>query len=56
MTTTVTLHADVQKAAPQWPTFDMGQPLVDLIKAMALADELDDDFARFADLRPPHLR
>ncbi len=28
--------------APTWPVFDMGQPLVDLTKAMALADELDD--------------
>ena len=31
-----------QTAAPEWPVFDMGQPLVDLTKAMALADELDD--------------
>ncbi len=31
-----------QAAAPDWPVFDMGQPLVDLTKAMALADELDD--------------
>ncbi len=31
-----------QAAVPQWPVFDMGQPLVDLTKAMALADELDD--------------
>lgn len=29
-------------AAPTWPVFNMGQPLVDLSKAMALADELDD--------------
>ncbi len=29
-------------AAPTWPVFDMGQPLVDLSKAMALSDELDD--------------
>lgn len=29
-------------AAPAWPVFDMGRPLVDLTKAMALADELDD--------------
>jgi hypothetical protein len=29
-------------AEPLWPVFDMGQPLVDLTKAMALADELDD--------------
>jgi hypothetical protein len=29
-------------AAPTWPVFDMGQPLVDLTKALALADELDD--------------
>jgi hypothetical protein len=27
---------------PEWPRFDMGQPLVDLTKAMALADALDD--------------
>jgi len=27
---------------PQWPVYDMGQPLVDLTKALALADELDD--------------
>ena len=31
-----------QAAAPTWPVFDMGQPLVDLTKAMVLADELDD--------------
>lgn len=29
-------------AAPAWPVYDMGVPLVDLTKAMALADELDD--------------
>jgi predicted transcriptional regulator len=29
-------------AAPAWPVYDMGEPLVDLTKAMALADELDD--------------
>ena len=29
-------------AAPDWPVFDMGPPLVDLTKALALADELDD--------------
>jgi hypothetical protein len=28
--------------APVWPLYDMGVPLVDLTKAMALADELDD--------------
>jgi hypothetical protein len=28
--------------APAWPLFDMGAPLVNLTKAMALADELDD--------------
>lgn len=33
---------DGRVAAPAWPTFDMGEPLVDLTKAMALADELDD--------------
>lgn len=27
---------------PDWPCFDMGLPLVDLTKALALADELDD--------------
>lgn len=27
---------------PVWPVADMGMPLVDLRKAMALADELDD--------------
>jgi hypothetical protein len=31
-----------QAAAPTGPVFDMGQPLVDLTKAMALADEPDD--------------
>ena len=33
-----------KKAAlvPGWPCFDLGAPLVDLTKAMALADELDD--------------
>jgi hypothetical protein len=35
-------HRGAQSAAPIWPVFDMGQPLVDLTKAMALADELDD--------------
>ena len=25
-----------------WPTYDMGLPQVDFVKAMALADELDD--------------
>lgn len=29
-------------AAPTWPVYDMGVPLVDLTKALALADELDD--------------
>jgi hypothetical protein len=27
---------------PDWPVFNMGVPLLDLTKAMALADELDD--------------
>ena len=27
---------------PDWPCFDLGLPLVDLTKALALADELDD--------------
>jgi hypothetical protein len=30
------------KRAPSWPVMDMGAPLVDLTKALALADELDD--------------
>lgn len=30
------------KAAPSWPLINMGLPLVDLTKALALADELDD--------------
>ncbi len=29
-------------AAPAWPVYDRGEPLVDLTKAMALADELGD--------------
>ena len=29
-------------AAPDWPCIDMGAPLVDLTKATALADELED--------------
>jgi aminoglycoside phosphotransferase (APT) family kinase protein len=29
-------------AAPDWPTVDLGPPLVDLTKALALADELED--------------
>jgi hypothetical protein len=32
--------------APAWPVYDMGVPLVDLTKAMALADELDDQRRR----------
>ena len=36
----------LQPAAPDWPMFDMGEPLVDLTKAMALADELDDPVQR----------
>ncbi len=31
-----------ETASPQWPVFDMGVPLVDLTKALALADTLDD--------------
>jgi hypothetical protein len=27
---------------PSWPVHEMGRPLIDLTKAMALADELDD--------------
>ena len=30
------------KAAASWPLINMGLPLVDLTKALALADELDD--------------
>jgi hypothetical protein len=38
------LRAPRQPAAadPDWPVFRMGAPLVDVTKAMALADELDD--------------
>ncbi|MFN0186656.1 MAG: hypothetical protein ACKVQR_22830 [Aquabacterium sp.] len=32
----------VAEPAPDWPLFDMGAPLVDVTKALALADELDD--------------
>lgn len=32
--------------APEWPTFDMGPSVIDLTKAMALADELDDQRPR----------
>lgn len=31
-----------RRPPPQWPVFRMGAPLVDLTKAAALADELDD--------------
>ena len=34
--------ADAAMASTDWPTYDMGQALVDLTKALALADELDD--------------
>jgi hypothetical protein len=34
-------HREAQAAVPAWPVFDMGQPLVDLTKAMPLADQLD---------------
>ena len=34
-------HA-ARATTPTWPQYDMGQPLVDLTKAMALADKLDD--------------
>jgi hypothetical protein len=36
--------------APDWPTASAGLPRVDLTKAMALADELD-DLDRFPTLR-----
>lgn len=29
-------------AAPTWPCHDLGAPLVDLTKALSMADELDD--------------
>ena len=32
----------VAEPAPTWPLIDMGAPLVDLTKALALADELAD--------------
>ena len=32
----------VAEATAEWPLIDMGVPLVDLTKALALADELDD--------------
>jgi hypothetical protein len=32
----------VPPPVPDWPCHDMGVPLVDLTKALALADELDD--------------
>ncbi len=34
--------ANAQRQPPDWPCFDMGAPLVDLTKAMALADQLED--------------
>jgi hypothetical protein len=38
------LKSGARGAAPArtWPCYDMGPPLVDLTKALALADELDD--------------
>ena len=38
----------------EWPVFDMGQPLVDLTKALSLAAELEDQekIARMASRRP----
>ena len=33
---------EASTAPPDWPCFDMGVPLADLTKALALADELDD--------------
>ena len=38
----------------EWPVFDMGQPLVDLTKALSLAAELEDreKIARMASGRP----
>lgn len=34
-------HRAAAAPVPQWPCIDMGAPLVDLTKALALADELD---------------
>ena len=35
-------HNAGQATVPAWPQYDLGQPLVELTKATALADELDD--------------
>jgi len=35
-------HHQAKVPPPQWPVYAMGAPLVDLTKALALADELDD--------------
>ncbi len=34
--------ADARHQPPDWPCHDMGAPLIDLRKAMALADQLED--------------
>jgi hypothetical protein len=34
--------AAVRRKPPEFPTYDMGEPLVDLTKALALAAELED--------------
>ena len=41
----LTPRNEAANASTDWPTFDMGLPLVDLTKALALADELDDGAA-----------
>ena len=44
--------AAARAAPPDWPCMDLGAPLVDLNKGMALADELDDRAAMDAEARP----
>lgn len=34
--------ANARRQPPDWPCHDMGAPLVDLTKAMTLADQLED--------------
>ena len=43
--TALTPRNGAANVSTDWPTFDMGLPLVDLTKALALADELDDGAA-----------
>ena len=35
-------HSSTRRAPPEFPTYAMGEPLVDLTKALALAAELED--------------